>query len=95
MSDWLKEKFTLFEEKLDRIDNKCDKFDDRLDRLEVNNVAMSQDLKYHIRRTDILENELKPIKTRYEQMVGVIKFFGAVIALSGSLEFIFHFFYRV
>ena len=83
-----------FKDTLVKIDTKLDRIDTRVDYLEVNSAEITADLKYHIKRTDMLEDELKPIKTKYEQMVGVGKFFGAVFAIVSVLETVIHLFLK-
>lgn len=72
--------------KLDKIDVKLDRCDQRLDKIDIGNTEMKQDLKYHIKRTDMLEDILLPIKTRHDQIVGMAKFAGAVGTVVGLIE---------
>ena len=71
---------------LDFIAVKLDKFDDRLDRIEKSQGLMNKDLKYHIKRTNLLEDEFKPIRTKYQQAKGVFLFMGGVSAVAGVIE---------
>lgn len=83
MDEWMKE--TLI-----RIDGKIDRLDERVGNLEVHGAAMTKDLNYHIHRTNLLEDELKPIKNKHEQLKGILKFIGGVVAISSAIESILH-----
>ena len=76
--------------KLDLMDGKLDKIDSRLDKVEVNQAVMNQDLKYHIKRTNILENDLKPIYSKYQQFKGIAKFISGVASACAIIEAIIH-----
>lgn len=78
-------------DQLDKIEGKIDKLDERLDRVENVQIAMSKDLSYHIKRTDILEKQLLPIRNKHQQMVGVLKLLGWVAAIAGVVEVILRF----
>lgn len=59
-------------ELLTQILTKVDKLDDRLDSTMVEIVEIKKDLKYHIKRTDILEEQVKPINKAYTVLKVVI-----------------------
>lgn len=89
--DWLKDALDKIDKHLEKQDVKLDKQDGRMDALEKTSAKMATDLEYHIKRTDLLENELKPIKTKYEQVTGVAKFAGLVAGSVGAIEAAIHF----
>jgi len=69
------------EEKLDKIDERIDKIDKAL---AVNNTL----LEYHIRRTDLLEAEVKPLKGHVLKAQGILVFIGvlsSIVAVGVSL----------
>ncbi len=69
------------EEKLDKIDERIDKIDKAL---AVNNTL----LEYHIKRTDLLEAEVKPLKGHVLKAQGILVFIGvlsSVIAVGVSI----------
>lgn len=84
----------MIDKKIDYIIEKIDHIDSRLNKIEIIQSAMSQDLKYHIKRTDLLEKELKPIKTKYQQLVGIMKFVGGVFAILTLFEGFIKIFYH-
>lgn len=61
---------------LKHIDAKLDKIDDRLNKIDVHLATYNEQLKYHIKRTDMLEVELKPVAKHVQQMRGVGKALG-------------------
>lgn len=67
----------------DKIDNKLEKIDGRLDELTVTSSQHEQTLVEHVRRTEILEMELKPIKDHVALVGAVGKILGALGALVG------------
>lgn len=88
--DDVRNKLEKIDSSVDKLDAKLDRVDQRLDKIEIQQAVMTTDLKYHIKRTNILEAELKPIQTRYQEVMGVIKFVGAVIAVVGAVETCLH-----
>ena len=52
-----------------KLETKLDKLDERLDRIELILERNTQSLADHIRRTEILETEMKPVKD-HVAMVG-------------------------
>ena len=90
MDDYLKDKLQSIELGLQTVTTKVDDMNSRLHRIETDQAAIKVDVKYHIRRTDILENDLKPIHDRYTELMGFIKFIGATIALVGAIETTVH-----
>lgn len=65
----------------DRIYDKLDKIEDKLGDIDVTMVKQEENLREHMRRTDILEGEVKPIKKHVDQVKAVFKF---IAFLSGS-----------
>lgn len=66
-------------EKLDRIDS-------RLDNVEVVLAGQAKDIQHHIRRTDLLEAELKPISKNWTQLLGIVKFIASLAVIAGAIE---------
>lgn len=48
-------------------------------------ILIKNDLSYHIKRTDILEQEFKPIKRHVELINGVCKLFSAAVIVAAAL----------
>jgi hypothetical protein len=69
------------DKKLDRIETKIDKLDSRLDSVDVTLAKQHESLKDHIRRTELLEQEIKPVAKH----VAIMNFLGKVaFVLLGS-----------
>jgi len=60
---------------MDKIIEKLESMDDKLDTLNIEQVKIKKDLKYHIKRTDILEEEVKPISKVYQAIKWLIPTF--------------------
>ncbi len=56
--------------RLDRIEDKIDKIGDKIGAIDITLVAQHESLKHHIRRTEILEEIVKPI----QPMLSLIKY---------------------
>lgn len=72
------------EERLNRFEQKVDKIDERLDHIDKHLAIYNEQLKVHIKRTDLLESEVRPIKDHVNQVRGVFKFLAFIIAASGA-----------
>lgn len=74
------------DKRLDRIENKLDKIADA--QSEMNSTLASQhvSLEDHIRRTNILESEIKPLKKRVNMVDGVLRFLGVIAILAGIYQ---------
>ena len=70
------------------IDNKVDEVKEKLHNIEIVQTRMESDLKYHIRRTDILEEKVMEIDEKVkpvESAKDIALFTGKVIAFIGTL----------
>ena len=80
---------------LDRIESKLDKVAERVTGIDVTLSAQHVSLSDHIRRTEILESELKPVKQHVAYVHGALKALGlAALTLSmatGAIK-VFEFF---
>ena len=80
---------------LKSIEKKIDKVDDRLGSIDVTLVKQEENLKEHMRRTELLEDQhtlfqtqLEPIKNHVEQIKGagrLLAILGAVAATIGAI----------
>ena len=59
-----------------RIEEKLDKIDERIDNIDKHLAVYNSELKFHIKRTDLLEQELKPIKSSLVKAQGALCFIG-------------------
>ena len=61
---------------LDKIDRKLEKIDERIDNIDKHLAVYNSQLRFHIKRTDMLEQELKPIKSSLVKAQGALCFIG-------------------
>lgn len=78
--------------KLDRVLDKLDKLDERLDSVDKTLVKQEASLSEHIRRTELLEDDLKPVKAHVAQVNGAMKFIGLLSLVLGIIAAIAQFF---
>ena len=79
----------------ERILNKLDKIEDRLDRIDVTLAKQHEQIAYHIKRTNLLEESLKPIQKHVSFMEACLKVGGglaAVVAFAATVLKIVEFF---
>jgi hypothetical protein len=70
------------------IDSKVDEVKEKLHNIEIVQTRMESDLKYHIRRTDILEEKVMDIDEKIKPVEGIKDFAiytGKVVAFIGTL----------
>jgi hypothetical protein len=70
------------------IDSKVDEVKEKLHNIEIVQTRMESDLKYHIRRTDILEERVMDIDEKIKPVEGIKDFAiytGKVVAFIGTL----------
>ena len=61
---------------LEKIDRKLEKIDERIDNIDKHLAVYNSQLRFHIKRTDMLEEELKPLKSSLIKAQGAIMFIG-------------------
>lgn len=74
--------------RLERIEKKVDDTNEHLASIDRTLAAQHESLKDHIRRTSILEEEIKPLKEHMIMIKGVIKFMGLLTGLGALYEFL-------
>jgi hypothetical protein len=57
-----------------RLEDKIDKLDNHLGNIDVTLAEQHAQLTLHIEQTNILREEVKPIRNSHQQILGVIKF---------------------
>lgn len=72
-------------EELNRLHDKVDKIDDRLDKIDKHLAVYNEQLIIHIKRTDLLEQDVRPIKTHVAQVSGVLKFIALTSTVVGIM----------
>lgn len=81
------------EKKLDKIENKIDKIQDNISSINSTLAAQHESLKVHIKRTDLLEQQIEPIKKHVAMVHGGLKLLGLIsvlAAIAESIKVIFH-----
>jgi len=74
---------------IEKIDQKLDKIDQRIDNIDKHLAVYNSELKFHIKRTDMLEQELKPIKSSLVKAQGALCFIGILATvISVTVAFI-------
>ena len=74
---------------IEKINQKLDKIDQRIDNIDKHLAVYNSELKFHIKRTDMLEQELKPIKSSLVKAQGALCFIGILATvISVTVAFI-------
>jgi len=63
---------------MDKIEEKLDKIDRRIDNIDKHLAVYNTQLKFHIKRTDMLEEEIKPLKAGVVKAQGAMMFVGVL-----------------
>lgn len=71
--------------KLSRIEEKIDRVSERLNSVDVTLAAQHVSLAEHVRRTNLLEKEIAPIKTHVAMVQGAVKAIGVASILIGMV----------
>lgn len=77
------------DKRLERVEDKVDQIATDISAINVTLSSQHTSLKEHIRRTNLLEAELKPIKTRQDMLLGALKLLasaGAIVALIEAIR---------
>lgn len=75
-----------------RIPNKLDEIIDKLNGVNISIARIEVDVAHHIKRTDLLEQQVEPMKKHADELAGVVKFLklaGVIIALIEAVR-MFH-----
>lgn len=75
----------LILDQLQKMDAKVDKIDDRLTSVDKTLIKQEMNLAEHMRRTDLLESDLKPVKRHVVMLEGGLKLMGVVSLVIGLL----------
>lgn len=73
----------LLIDKMDGLDGKIDKMDTRLDSVDITLAKQSVILDEHVKRSNMLEAQMEPVKKHVTMVNGVLKFLGIVSILLG------------
>lgn len=69
----------------DKLNQSLEKIDGRLDKVDITLVRQEENLREHMRRTTLLEQEFKPVKAHVEQVRGAGKFIAVLATIVGLL----------
>ena len=70
---------------LEKLSDKLDKIDDRIDRIDKHLAVYNNQLEFHIKRTGLIEEELKPLKSNFFKAQGALAFLGILSLILGIL----------
>jgi hypothetical protein len=74
---------------LRRLEDKIDKIDSNISRIDVTLSSQHEVLKEHIRRSNLLEEQMKPLQAHVSGLNGIIKFIGIISAALIGIEVIY------
>lgn len=74
------------DKRLERIEVKLDDLSDHLASIDITLGQQHVSLKEHIRRTNILEKELVPVKRHVHMVEGALKLLGVLAAIGSIFE---------
>ena len=63
---------------LDKIDRKLEKIDERIDNIDKHLAVDNSQLRFHIKRTDMLEKSMEPLKVHLNKTHGILTFIGVI-----------------
>ena len=66
---------------LEKIENKLEKIDERIDSIDKHLAVYNSQLRFHIKRTDMQEEEIKPLKSSLIKAQGAIMFKGLLATI--------------
>lgn len=75
----------MYDAKLDRIETKIDRIHERLNSVDVTLAAQHVSLETHIKRTDLIEAQMEPVKRHVAMMHGAVKVVGMAAVLVGMV----------
>lgn len=73
-------------DKLDKIEIKLDKVVEKISAIDVTLASQHISLKEHIRRTELLEDDVAPLKKHDAMFMGALKLIGIVALCAGAIE---------
>ncbi|BAQ92899.1 hypothetical protein [uncultured Mediterranean phage uvMED] len=70
-------------DEIEKLSEKLDKIDDRIDRIDKHLAVYNNQLEFHIKRTNKIEDELKPLKSSFFKAQGALAFLGILGLITG------------
>ncbi len=80
-----------YKDRFDKLDQQLEKLDSRLDNIDVTLARQNVSLETHIKRTELLEEALVPLKAHMNQIMGAGKLIGIVALLTTIIATILKF----
>ena len=68
------------------MNDKLDTISDNIAEIKTDIALIKQDLRYHIKRTDMLEGAIKPVSVHVERMNGALKLLGIVLLVGSVIK---------
>lgn len=72
--------------RFERIEQKLDSVSDRLSSIDTTLAAQHESLKQHMKRSDLLEAQVEPLKRHVAMVEGIARAIGGVAVLAAILE---------
>ena len=66
---------------LDKIDRKLEKIAERIDSIDKHLAVYNSQLRFHIKRTDLLEKDIEPLKAHLNKTQGILTFIGVAATI--------------
>lgn len=76
------------DKRLERIESKLDDSNEHLASIDVTLAEQHVSIKEHMRRTNLLEIELKPIKAHVNRVEGALKLLALIATVAAIIEFL-------
>lgn len=80
------------DKRLDRIEDKVDTISDKLGATNEILAAQHESLKQHMRRSDLLEEAIKPLQKHVSMVDGALKLIGLLAAMAAIAELLLRLF---
>lgn len=74
------------EKRLERIEDKVDKVTVKLSDIDGTLIAQHITLKEHMRRTELLEDAIKPVTRHVNMMQGALAFISTIALITGIIK---------
>lgn len=69
-----------------RVADKLDAILEKITQITVSIAKIEVDVAHHIKRTDLLEKQVEPMKKHADELSGVVKFFKILALVIGVIE---------
>jgi len=66
---------------LEKIEHRLERIDEKMENIEKHLAVYNAQLRFHIKRTDMLETEVKPLKIHLHRVHGVLTFIGVLATI--------------